>query len=304
VATLGEDATKPQALFEHARAALAEARRSGIGTLQFYSDTLRLLPGIRLDLERELRNAIAAGEIQLRYIGRHDLGTGQLKAVQAYLRWRHPLRGEVQPAEFLPIAASTGMAVAVSRCALARFQSDLAALRGVVGEDVRLSFGPLRHHILSGTILKDLEALLRSSALQPGMIELRIAEKTVASLEKAERVVAQLAAVGASVVIDEFGRGFSSLVRIAQLPLRALQIDRRFVLAAAQRPSAMRFCEAAVALARSYGLTPVASGIDCDATRKQMLAIGCEQGLGDCFAPIELAPPAPAAAQSPFAVAS
>jgi cyclic di-GMP phosphodiesterase Gmr len=132
--------------------------------------------------------------------------------------------------------------VAVSRCALARFQGDL-------------------------------EALLRWSTLQPGSIELRIAEKTLALLENTDRVIAQLTAPGASVVIDEFGRGLSSLGRIARLPLKALQIERRFVLAAARRPSVMRFCQAAVAIARSYCLTPIASGIDCDATRQQMLAV-------------------------------
>jgi EAL domain-containing protein (putative c-di-GMP-specific phosphodiesterase class I) len=296
VAILGEDAIKPQALFDHARAALAEARRSAAGALQFYSDTLRLLPAMRMDLERELRQAITSDEIQLRYIGRYDLDSGSLMAVQAYMRWCHPLRGEVPATEFLPIAATTGLALALSRCALARFLGNAQAVRSVVGAQVRLSFSPLRHHLACGTFVKDLEGLLRANRVEPALIELRIAETTLAAIEKVERIIGELTALGVSVMIDEFGRGFSSLSHIARLPVQALQIDRRFGLAAAQRPSALRFCRGAFALARAFGMTTVAAGIDSDAHRQQMLALGCQQGLGDCFAAISLPAPAPASA--------
>ena len=304
VAILGEDAAQPQALFEHARAALAEARRTGAGALQFYSDTLRMLPAMRMDLERELRNAIAAHEIQLRHVGRYDLSSGQLVAVQAYLRWSHPLRGDVPPTEFLAIAASTGLAIALSRCALSQFLQDVQSLRAVVGETVTFSFGPLRHHLVSGALVKDLEAALGVRGLKPGMLELRIAEKTLASLGRADRIVAQLNALGAGIMLDEFGRGFSSLARLAALPLKALQLDRRFVLAAAQRPSARRFCQAAVAVARANALIPIAAGIDSDSTRQQMLQLGCEQGLGDHFAPLGIALPAASAVEPVVAIAS
>jgi EAL domain-containing protein (putative c-di-GMP-specific phosphodiesterase class I) len=100
--------------------------------------------------------------------------------------------------------------------------------------------------------------------------------------------VSQLAARGANLVIDEFGRGYSSLARIAKLPIHALQIDRRYVTAAPEKPSALRFCLGAIALAQAYDLTPIASGIDTEAARQQILGLGCEQGLGDCFAPISL----------------
>jgi predicted signal transduction protein with EAL and GGDEF domain len=288
IAILGQDATQPTALLEHARAALAEARRTGPGALCFYSDTLHLMPQVRLDMERELRRAIASDQFELRYVGRHDLASGRLVALQAYLRWRHPLRGDIHPAEFLPMAASTGLAVAVSRCALARLRSDSSALRHRFGASVKLSFGPLRHHLVADEFIADMDALFQSSGAGPGMIELRIAEKTLASLGKAERIVGQVAGLGAAVVIEEFGGGFSSLARLAQLPLHALQIDRKFVITTLQRPSALRFCSGAIALARSYGLVPIAAGIDSEAARQQFLELGCEQGLGDCFAPIDL----------------
>jgi EAL domain-containing protein (putative c-di-GMP-specific phosphodiesterase class I) len=90
-------------------------------------------------------------------------------------------------------------------------------------------------------------------------------------------------------MIDEFGRGFSSLSNIAQLPVQALQIDRRYSLAAKQQPSAERFCRGAIALAQAFGMTTIAPGIDDDAIRRNMLALGCEQGLGDFYPPVRLA---------------
>jgi EAL domain-containing protein (putative c-di-GMP-specific phosphodiesterase class I) len=287
IAILGEDALKPTALLEHARVALAEARRSGAGSVQFYSDTLRMRVGIRLDFEHELRKAIADDQIGINYVGRHNLDSGRLVAVQAYLCWRHPMRGEVSPAEFLPIAASTGLAMAISQCALARLRGDVDAWRQALGTTVKLSFGPLRHHLVSEDFLPDIERLFQSSGLGPGMIEIRIAEKTLTSLGKAERLLSRLAGLGATIAIDEFGRGTSSLARIAALPVHALQIDRRFVLALGE-PPALRFCKGAIALARSYGLTPIAPGVDSEAARRALQGLGCEQGLGDCFSPLAL----------------
>ena len=303
VALHGEDASRPQSLLEHARAALAEARRSGAGALQFYSDTIRMLPAMRMDLERELREAITSDQIQLRYLGRYDLESGSLTAVQAYMRWTHPLRGAVAPEEFLPIAAATGLALALSRCALARCLANAAAVRAVTGAETRLSFAPLRHHLVAGTLVQDLQGHLSAHRVAPASLEIRIAEKTIAAVEKAERIIAELTAIGVNVMIDEFGRGFSSLSNIAQLPVQALSIDRRYSLAAMQQPAAQRFCRGAIALARAFGMTTIAPGIDDDATRRNMSGFGCQQGLGDFYPPIRLASPAAAAGDEGAAVA-
>ena len=287
IAILGQDAQKPMGLLEHARAALTEARRAGPGALQFYSDTLKLLPQVRLDMERELRRAIALHQIDLSYVGRHDLASGRLLAAQAHLRWRHPLLGEVNPSEFLPMAASTGLAASVSRCALSCLLEDLTALDGHFGNTVQVSFAPLRHHLVAEDFVADMDRVIQESALSPSRFELRITERTLASLGKADRVIGQVASLGAALVIEEFGSGYSSLGRLAQLPLRALQMDRKWVANAAARPSALRFCRGTIALAHSYGLTPIAAGVNDEAARALLLELGCEQGLGGCFAPLE-----------------
>ena len=291
VAILGQDAAQPAALLDHARAAMLESRRNGAGSVQFYSDTLRMLPVARLDIERELRHAIERGQIGLRYLVRHELASGRLAAVQAYMRWTHPLRGEVPPAQFLPIADATGLAVAVSRAALERLVRDLDALRASVGTDVPLSFGALRQHVSSGQLLRDCRQLLPSGVLGSGGLELRIAERTLAALNRPERALGQMVEFGARVVVDELGRGFSSLARLPQCPLWALQIDRALVVGARRNAIALRSCRAVAALARALELVPIAAGIDDEATRAGMLDIGCLQGLGDHYPlDLELAP--------------
>jgi predicted signal transduction protein with EAL and GGDEF domain len=287
VAIFGQDASSPQTLMNHARAAMLEARRSVAGSIQFYSDTVRMLPVVRLDIERELREAIKDGQIKLNYVGRHDLASGRLCALHAHMRWVHPLRGEIPPAEFLPIAETTDLARAVSRAALERLALDLPQLQLNAGAVVPICFGPLRHHLSSGQFLADYFGSTLESALTSGGLELRIAERTLAAMTDPEPMLRELEDAGVQCVIDEIGSGTSSLAQLAQLPISALQISRGLVLAAAHNPRAMRACRAIVALADALGVRSIAPGIDDALSRVQMSEIGCAQGLGDLYARID-----------------
>lgn len=286
VAILGEDASQTGPLLEHARAAMLEARRSEGRHVHFYSDTLRLRSLARLDFERELRTAVAEDELALRYAARHDLATGRLVAVHAYLRWPHPLRGEVKAAEFLPIAESTGLASPLSRWALQRLRRDLPALRAAGASDMRFSFGALRQHLASDALAKDIEGWLASGEVAPHEVELRIAEKTIAALGAPGKTLRRLADLGVSIVIDEFGRGYTSLPRLARLPVWGLQLDRGLVVASARDEIAAKATRAAVAIAHAMGIMPLAPGVDDDGEVERLRGLGCPQGLGDRFGEI------------------
>lgn len=282
-AILGEDAAKPGALIDHARAAMLEARRAGAATVQFYSDTLRMLPVARLDIERELRVAIGEGQIGVHYRARHDLASGRVAGIHAYMRWVHPLRGEIPPAEFLPIANATGLALPLSRAALERLARDLPDLRTRHGAGVPVSFGALRQHLSSGQLMKDCRQMASTSGFDFGPLEFRIAERTLATLSRPDRALGEMVEFGARLVVDEVGRGFSSLALLPRLPLAALQIDRALVVAAPHEADAQRSCRAIAALAKALGVLPVAAGIDDEASRSRMAEMGCEQGLGDLY---------------------
>ncbi len=293
VAIFGQDASNPPSLLAHARAAMLEARRADAGSVQFYSDTVRMLPVLRLDIERELREAIRDGQIKLHYLACHDLANGRMTGLHAYMRWVHPLRGDIPPGQFLRIAETTDLASAVSRAALERLARDLPGLRRRFGNGLPICFGPLRQHLSSGQFLADFLGSRHASTLTSGGVVLRIAERTLTAMPEPERVLDDLMKAGVGCVIDELGSGTSSVSQLAQLPITALQITRRFVVGAANDPQAMRTCRAIVALAQALEVPAIAPGIDAEPARAMMAEIGCSRGLGDLYPPVEQVDNAP-----------
>ncbi|MGH8298857.1 MAG: EAL domain-containing protein [Steroidobacteraceae bacterium] len=287
VAILGQDASTPKLLLEQARAAAMEARRSGSAPgIRFCTDTMKLRALARIDLTRELRNAIANGDIRLRYIGRHNLKTGRLAACVGYLRWRHPLRGEIRPAEFLRLAAATGLAAALSRAVLAHLRRDFAVLAARCEPDVCISFGALRHHVLHEEFLNDVAQLVTAGGVAAERLELRIAEKVFITRERAHSEA--LKRLGVRLVVDEVARGMGSLDSLARAPIWGLQLDRAWVAALRTDPIARKVCRAGIEMAAALRLVPIATGVDDAATRDALLELGCTYGSGDLYQDDEL----------------
>ena len=282
VAILGQDASTPKLLLEQARGAAMEARRSGSAHgVRFFTDTMKLRTLARIDLTRELRNSIANGDIRLRYTGRHDLKSGQLTACVGYLRWQHPLRGEIRPAEFLRLAAATGLAAALSRAVLAHLRRDFAVLAARCASDVCISFGALRHHVLHEEFLGDVSRLVTDGGIPAERLELRIAEKVFITREQSHAEA--LKRVGVRLVVDEVARGIGSLDSLARAPLWGLQLDRAWVAALRTDPVARKVCRAGIEMASALGLVPIATGVDDAATRDALLELGCSCGSGDLY---------------------
>lgn len=284
VSILGQDGSSPRSLLDKARSACAEARRSNSTRVFFFSDTLKLRSLQRLDIAREMRDAIANREIALRYSGRHELASGRLVAHVGYLKWTHPLRGELTPGEFLGVAETTGLAPALSRALLAGLRDDFTALRATLPPDVRLSFGALRHHLLQDDFVDDIGRFLAESGMPASRLELRIAERTFASMNAS--ICRSLGRLGIQIVVDEVGRGFaSSLDRLARAPIWGLQLDRAWTTALRTDEVALKVCKAGISAAGALGLTPIATGVDDAAQREALVALGCRHGSGDLFGP-------------------
>ncbi len=281
VALLGQDASSAKALLDHARAAVNEARRGSGGRVCFFTDTVRLKSLARMDISRELHGAMTNGEIQLRYVGRHDLATGRLVAWVGYLRWRHPLRGEIRPLDFLRVAETTGLGTALSREAMKWLQQDFLTLRRRGPPDVRISFGALRHHLSHEEFVEDFNRLLSDGHIPPERLELRIQERNVGVRPPSE--LNPLAAAGVQLIVDEVGRGTLSPEWLARAPVRAIQLDRAWAIAARTDCIALKICRASIGVAKALDLTPIATGID-DAEQRNLLAgLGCAQGSGDLY---------------------
>ncbi|HUN76054.1 MAG TPA: bifunctional diguanylate cyclase/phosphodiesterase [Steroidobacteraceae bacterium] len=281
VAILGQDASSPRMLLDNARAAASDARRSSGTGVRFFSDTVRLRGLARLDLTRELRAAIAEGHFRLRYVGRHDLASGALLTQVGYLRWHHALRGEVRPAEFLRVAETTGLALALSRALLARLREDWIELANGANPGVRISFGPLRHHVLHEEFADDIRRFLDQAGMPAESLELRIAEKSFIAQQPAQLVAIER--LGVRLVVDEVGRGLASLDWLARAPIWGLQLDRAWVTQLRTDEVARKVCGAGIGVARALGLTPIATGVDDGAQRDALLALGCRHGSGDLY---------------------
>jgi len=281
VAVLGQDASSPKLLLDHARAAATEARRCGSSEVCFFTDTLRLRSLARLDIARELRDAIENHDIRLRYVGRHDLASGRLVTWVGYLHWLHPLRGEIRAAEFLKVAETTGLATLLSRAVLSGLAEDFARLAAAADADVRLSFGALRHHVLHEDFAADIGRFLAEGAVPAARLELRISERALIARDAVDlRCLGQL---GVQLVVDEVGRGMGSLDLLARAPIWGLQLDRAWVTALRSDAVARKVCRAGIGMAAALGITPIATGVDDAQQRDALLALGCRLGSGDLF---------------------
>jgi predicted signal transduction protein with EAL and GGDEF domain len=280
VAILGQDATSSKILLEHARTAAAEARRSESCNLSFFTDTVKLRALARFDVARELREAIDNRDIRLRYAGRYDLASGRLVTWVGYLCWVHPVRGEVRPQEFLRVAETTGLAVALSRAALSCLKEDFAALAPRWASDTRISFGALRHHITQPLFKEDIEQFLADGAVPASRLELRIAEKAFIARSS---VLSDLQGLGVHWVVDEVGRGLGSLDALARAPISGLQLDRAWARAVGADPVALKVCRAGIAVAVALGVHPIATGVDNERQRQILLESGCAFGMGDLY---------------------
>jgi EAL domain-containing protein (putative c-di-GMP-specific phosphodiesterase class I)/GGDEF domain-containing protein len=281
VSVLGQDGSSPRSLLDKARSAAAESRRASSDRIHFFTDTLKLRALARLDVAREIREAIASREIRLRYLGRHDLASGRLVAQVGYLRWSHPLRGELAPAEFLGVAETTGLAALLSRSMLDGLREDFEALVAELSPDAHLSFGPLRHHLLQDEFVDDIGRILAEGGLPASRLEIRISERTFSAMNLS--VCQAVHRLGVRIVIDEMGRGFGSLDRLARAPIWGLQLDRAWVTALRSDEVALRVCRAGISAAAALGVTPIATGVDDVAQREALLELGCRHGSGDLY---------------------
>ncbi|MET0984837.1 MAG: GGDEF domain-containing phosphodiesterase [Steroidobacteraceae bacterium] len=277
----GDASASPRHLLDHALSAADEARQAASADISFYSENMQERSLARLDLGRELRQAIAQGNIRFRYYERYELSSERLVAQVGYLRWNHPLRGELGPADFLRIAGSTGLAVMLSRAALELLCKEFAERASRWAPDVRVSFAPLRDHLFHEDFVTDVERLLFDGLIAAEHLELRIAEKTLAARDIRHLRILQRR--GVQLVVDQSGSATSSLPTLVRTPLAGLQLDRTWVGALCTDQVARKICGATIGIASSLGITAIAPGIDTQAQRDALLEMGCTQGGGGLF---------------------
>nr|WP_229489606.1 EAL domain-containing protein [Pseudoduganella namucuonensis] len=272
-------------LVKHADSAMYRAKKTNTG-FQFYEASMEHSISEHVRLESDLRRALEQQQLEVYYQPQAQLENGHIVAMEALVRWRHPTRGMVSPAEFIPLAEETGLINPlgdwVLRTACAQLnewlKQGLPPLRVAVNLSVR--------QLLQKDFIETVEAALADTGLPPHLLELEITESTL--MENAQdtlKALHRLHGLGVRLSIDDFGTGYSSLSYLKRFPVDIIKIDRSFVRDVPQDADDVAIVTAIIALAHSLRLEVVAEGVETEAQLNFLKARGCDLMQGYHLSP-------------------
>jgi diguanylate cyclase (GGDEF)-like protein len=266
----------PDDLMREADMAMYRAKSSGKARYEIFDTTMGTRAVARLELETELRHAVARNELRLHYQPVVSLATGETEAVEALLRWQHPRRGLLVAAEFLPMAIETATMVELGNWALLRACTDAAKWQHLQpGMQVQVNLAP--RELEQPELVASVAAALSSTGLPSECLRLEVPETTV--VEDSENTVAvliELSALGVRLALDDVGGGVSSLSLLSRLPVDVLKISP----SAVDSPTLVR---ATVALANALGMTATAQAVADGDQSTRLAALGCRHAQGPLF---------------------
>jgi diguanylate cyclase (GGDEF)-like protein len=285
-----DDAASSTELVSSADTALYQAKNGGRNRVVDFRPEMTLSTQRRARIERELRKAMEADALCVYYQPQFDCAGGRMIGVEALLRWPHPEFGFVTPTEFIPIAEETGMIVDLGRWVLRRACHDVAGWLAAGAADLSLAVNVSARQMREPSFISDVTHALADSGLPPGNLELELTESLLMTdVNAAIAFMQQVRAAGVRLSIDDFGTGYSSLSYLQSFPINQLKIDRSFVQLLPQRGETI--ANAIISLARGFGLSVVAEGVENQAQLEWLRIAGCDYVQG-----FLLGKPMPAAA--------
>ncbi len=286
VALAEGDAVDGAGLLREASVALAKARAREPGAVaRFSAEAEGALLARQADLESDLYQALADGQIALLYQPQARLDTGRIEGVEALVRWDHPVHGRLSAATLLETAAAVELAVELGRHIRSRAIAAAASWTGPLA-GLKLSINVTAEDLADPAFVDTLAMDLARNGFSPRRLVLEVTEDAIiVDMEGAAATLALLRRDGVTVALDDFGTGYSSLARLARLPVDVIKLDRSFAqgLVASEREQLV--VEAMISTARRLGLSVVAEGIEDDVQRAAALSAGCHLVQGYCVAP-------------------
>ena len=284
VAVFPDDGDDTDSLMKNADTAMYHAKEQGRNNVQFFTPAMNAAAAERMALETELRIALEAQQFVLHYQPQVDTGSGEVVAAEALVRWQHPVRGQVPPMSFIPVAEETGMIEALGAWVLDEACGQLARWRAAGVRVGRMSVNLSACQLRAPGLIDQIQAALARHGLGPGDLELEITEST--AMANPEHAIAQLHALreaGVMLAIDDFGTGYSSLAYLKRLPIQTLKLDRSFVRDIETDPNDAAISAATLALAHSMGLEVVAEGVETEGQRHFLATHRCDRLQGYMF---------------------
>jgi diguanylate cyclase (GGDEF)-like protein/PAS domain S-box-containing protein len=272
-----------ESLLRDADVAMYRAKEHGGARYEVFDAGLRARVVHRLAIEGELRHAVARDELRIHLQPVVDLHRDELAGFEALVRWEHPERGLILPAEFIGVAEETGLIVGIGSWVLTEATRRLADLQEAAGRPLRMSVN-LSARQLRPCLVDEVAAAVADAGIDARSLTLEVTETLLVEGPSAVEVLGALRDLGVAIAIDDFGTGWSSLGALQRYPVDVLKLDRSLVAPAAESGPAAALARAVVEMAQALGLDVVAEGIEDDEQLAAMKGLGCPHGQGYVFA--------------------
>jgi diguanylate cyclase (GGDEF)-like protein/PAS domain S-box-containing protein len=269
-------------LLRNADTAMYEAKRAGRARWVLFDPSMHDRLVHTLAVENDLRRALRDDELFVVFQPVVELGSGRLSGVEALVRWRHPERGIVLPAEFIGVAEECGLIGAIGRVVLAKSCAQFVRWRRELGLAAprQLSVNLSRAQLEKPSLVADVMQTLLDLGMAPQALQLEVTESLAAQDERVQATLRELESRGIRLALDDFGTGYSSLACLHQLPIDTVKIDRSFVRHAETVEYHRVLIEATIRVARTLGMSTVAEGIETPGQAALMQALACDRGQG------------------------
>jgi diguanylate cyclase (GGDEF)-like protein len=280
IAIVPDDGVTVDEIMKNADMALYRSKANGRGRYHFFEPEMNARMQARRALDLDLRHALADGEFRVFYQPLINLATHSVCGFEALVRWQHPERGMVSPADFIPLAEETGLVVPLGKWVLRQACAEAATWPGNLKVAVNLS--PVQFG--SATLLEDVRAALADSGLKPRNLELEITETAMlADTDAVLAILRQLSDLGLGIALDDFGTGYSSLSYLQRFPFSKVKIDRSFVAKLGQDGDTDTIVAAVIDLCNRLRMVTTGEGVETVAQLNSLASLQCVEAQGYLF---------------------
>jgi diguanylate cyclase (GGDEF)-like protein/PAS domain S-box-containing protein len=285
IVTANHAAASAEDVLRDADTAMYEAKRAGRGRCVVFDSSMHDRVVRSLEIENDLRRALREDELFVVYQPVVDLATRLPVGVEALVRWRHPTRGLVPPAQFIGVAEEAGLIDAIGQVVLEMSCRQFACWRRELGDRAprQLAVNLSRAQLQLPGLVPEVRWVLEQNGLQPADLQCEVTESLAAQDERVQITLRELKALGVRLALDDFGTGYSSLACLHQLPVDTVKIDRSFVGHAETVEYHRVLIEATIRVAQTLGMTTVAEGIETEGQARLMQQLRCDRGQGYLF---------------------
>ena len=272
-----EDGTDAEILLSNAEVALHQAKARGRGEMQFFSAEMSRHAKDRLSLDADLRRAVERGELLLHYQPQTDLINGKIVGVEALVRWNHPVRGMISPADFIPLAEESGFVVTLGEWVLREACRQFRAWQDAGYPLKHIAINVSTVQLGRGHLVDTVRMAIEESGVDPKQVELEITESCLMDDHgQSFNEIAALKALGVRLSIDDFGTGYSSMAYLQELNANQLKIDLRFVRDITRNSANASIVKAIIALGHGLGLEVLAEGVEDAGQARFLRSLQCD----------------------------